>query len=104
MPRNRKGLGGLLGKMPGPIQHTTIITGGEKVEGLPFMGETMTCCMCSKQQTSDPAVESNWRMVEVDGKPYYVCTDHFPADGSSEEAFHDAYLAVLRHIMEDPSQ
>jgi hypothetical protein len=87
--------------MPNQISLTTIITGGEPVEGLPFMGETMTCCMCGKEHPSDPKVESNWRRIEADGKPYYVCTDHFPADGASAEAFKEAYLAVFLKILDD---
>ncbi len=85
----------------GKIDHMTIYTGGQKVPGLRFQGETMTCCMCGKSQQSDPAVESNWRCLEVDRKPYYVCPVHFPADGASSLAFKEAYLAVLRKIIDD---
>jgi hypothetical protein len=64
-----------------------------------FQGETMTCVMCGREQQSDPAVRSDWRCLEVDGQPYYVCPDHFPPDGSTKEAFSEAYQIILRAIM-----
>lgn len=75
-----------------------VVTGGRKVPGLPFMGETMTCTMCSKVQPSDPKIESQWRAVEVDGTRYYACPDHFPPDTGTREQFRQAYVAVLRKI------
>lgn len=61
----------------------------------PFQGEMMTCVMCGKQQASDPAVESNWRKLEIDGRPFYVCPEEFPPDGASTEAFAAAYKRIL---------
>lgn len=66
---------------------------------LPFMGETMTCCMCGREAISDPEVESNWRAIDVDGKRYYVCPKHFPADDASVDAFSEAYLEIFRSIL-----
>jgi hypothetical protein len=61
-----------------------------------FTGETMTCIMCGKVEKSDPNENKNWRAVELDGIPYYACTDHFPPDetGSSKD-FEKAYTAVI---------
>lgn len=39
----------------------------------PFQGEEMQCCMCSKKQMSDPNVESNWTLIQLDGFAVYVC-------------------------------
>ncbi|MEO8608885.1 MAG: hypothetical protein ABI690_13420 [Chloroflexota bacterium] len=63
-----------------------------------FQGELMTCAMCGKEQQSQPDQNSDWRLLEVNGQKHYVCTDHFPPDGSSKEAFADAYEKILRHI------
>ncbi len=63
-----------------------------------FQGELMTCCMCSKQHQSQPDQNSDWRIIELNAQKYYVCTDHFPPDGSSKEAFSEAYQKILRHI------
>ena len=38
-----------------------------------FIGEMMTCGGCGKVEKSDPHVESNWTVVELDGKPIYFC-------------------------------
>lgn len=45
-----------------------------------FVGELMTCCMCGKQEQSDPKRESQWRCLEVEENAYYACPDHFPDD------------------------
>lgn len=83
------------------VRKRTIVTGGRKIPGLPFMGETMTCIMCGKLQKSDPAIKTDWRMVEADGVPYYVCPAHFPPDATATaEQFKAAYRAVLLKIME----
>jgi hypothetical protein len=63
-----------------------------------FQGEVMTCALCGKRQTSDPQVESDWRYLELDGVGFYVCTDHFPPDGSSSEAFRDAYVEIIQTL------
>ena len=63
-----------------------------------FQGEMMTCCMCGKQQQSNPDQNSDWRIISLKNKNHYVCTDHFPPDGSSKEAFSEAYEKVLRHL------
>lgn len=86
------------------IRKRTIITGGRKIPGLPFMGEMMTCLMCGKTQQSDPKVKSDWRMLEADGVPYYVCVDHFPPDDGTKEQFASAYVAILTKIAEGKAQ
>lgn len=68
-----------------------------------FHGELMTCVICGAQQDSDPAVESDWRYIEVGMKAGYVCPDHFPADGARaskgdwSKAYQVAFIAVLEH-------
>lgn len=65
-----------------------------------FQGEEMRCIMCGKVQRSDPAIESQWRCIEVDGKPYYVCPKEFPPDETAtKEQFAKAYEKVLRKIV-----
>lgn len=64
-----------------------------------FRGEKMTCAICGKQKRSNPQLSSNWRLVEVDGKPYYVCTKHFPPDTASATEFSVAYLKVFEVIL-----
>jgi hypothetical protein len=67
---------------------------------LPFNGETMTCVMCGARQQSDPKIESQWRLLVVDGGQYYACPKEFPKDGSSVKAFRKAYMAVMVRIAE----
>lgn len=38
-----------------------------------FQGEVMTCKNCGRQQKSDKHVESQWTVVEVDGRALYFC-------------------------------
>ena len=58
----------------------------------------MTCIMCGDTAQSEPQVESNWRLVEVDGQPYYICPAEFPPDDATEDAFAAAYQAVFEKI------
>lgn len=84
------------------VRTRTIHTGGRKIAGLPFMGETMTCVMCGKIEQSDPKVRTDWRVVEPDGVRHYVCAAHFPPDATGTTAeFRDAYLAVFKKILGD---
>lgn len=82
------------------VRYRTILTNGHKIAGLPSMGESMTCIMCSKVGQSDPKVQTDWRMIKADDVPYYVCTDHFPPDTASAKEFEAAYTAVMNRIME----
>jgi hypothetical protein len=76
-----------------------IYTGGETINGMKFMGETMTCIMCGKQQPSDPTVESGWTFISIDGKTgSYVCPDELPGEGATKEQFAQAYEPILRKI------
>lgn len=59
----------------------------------------MVCAICSKVKVSNPLRSSDWRLIEVDGDPYYVCKAHFPPDGASEKAFAEAYEKVLLTIL-----
>jgi len=86
------------------IRKAKIVTGGRKIPGVPFMGELMTCIMCGKVEQSDPAIRSDWRIVEADGVRHYVCVDHFPPDTGTVEQFTAAYVAVLTKIAEGEVQ
>ena len=63
-----------------------------------FAGELMHCVLCNKEQKSDPAVNSQWRAASVDGRTFYACTDHFPPDGASKEAFAEAYARFIGRV------
>ncbi len=63
-----------------------------------FMGMDMLCCMCGKLQKSHPRIVSKWTVVEVDGKPFYVCPDHLPGKGGTTEEFSLAYQKILTKI------
>ncbi len=64
-----------------------------------FRGELMTCALCKAEHRSSPGRNSQWRALELDGHRFYVCPKHVPPDGSSTEAFRDAYILVLRKIV-----
>lgn len=53
----------------------TVRTGGQKMPGMPFMGEMMECTYCGKRQKSNPKVESNWTALEVGGRFTYICPE-----------------------------
>lgn len=55
----------------------TIHTGGKPTPGLPFQGEMMVCESCSKQQKSNPKVESGWTTIDLDDKRFYFCPECF---------------------------
>jgi hypothetical protein len=65
---------------------------------VPFTGETMTCCMCGKEQPSDLKVESQWRAIDYGGRRFYVCPKHFPPDTAPSSKFAKAYEKILRKI------
>lgn len=65
-----------------------------------FQGELMTCALCGKQKPSDPNVNSDWRVIELDGTPFHVCTDHFPPDGATSADFAAAYVSVITELAE----
>lgn len=69
--------------------------------GVMFQGEMMTCAMCDKVQPSDPVVNSDWRIIEVDSQAYYFCTDHFPPDTAvTKNEFGLAYQLCLQRVAE----
>ena len=55
------------------IPHIRIYTHGQRIEGLPFHGELMTCHICGKQHRSNPNEESNWNCFQYQGKRAYMC-------------------------------
>lgn len=70
---------------------------------LPFHGELMTCCMCDKQQKSDPKVESDWTLITMpEGDSYYVCPDELPLSNrkATKWDFARAYDRIFTHIAE----
>lgn len=42
-----------------------------------FVGEEMTCIRCGRVEKSDPYVSSDWTVIELEGKPLYVCPQCF---------------------------
>jgi len=67
---------------------------------IPFMGETMTCSLCARVKQSDPSVESNWRIIELNGQKFYVCTKHFPPDErATADDFAKAYYHVIKSLI-----
>ena len=62
---------------------------------MPFKGELMTCCVCGRQQRSDPKVQTQWRAIEIDSEIVYGCPDEFPSDKAGREAFKTAYQLVI---------
>lgn len=64
-----------------------------------FSGETMMCLLCAKTQKSDPKVNSDWRAIQVAGRTFYACAEHFPPDGSSSKAFEKAYAKFIRRAV-----
>jgi hypothetical protein len=67
-----------------------------------FMGEEMICILCGKIQQSDPAVESGWLYVEIDGQGFYVCPDHQPKEREiySTKAWTEFYKIVILKVLE----
>jgi hypothetical protein len=51
------------------------------------------------RQDNEANTESNWRMLELDGKQHYVCPAHFPPDSATAEQFKQSYLKVIRKLM-----
>lgn len=64
-----------------------------------FQGEMMTCALCGKRQQSDPNVSSDWRVLQLDGQAFHVCTDHFPPDGAGKESFAVAYETIIKELI-----
>ena len=86
------------------LRKATIRTGGKKTPGVRFQGEKMTCVVCGTTQWSDPAVETGWDCVEVDGVGYYVCPEERKAAKEGRETYEAAYERILRKIMEVEKQ
>jgi hypothetical protein len=81
----------------------SIHTGGKKTPGLRFQGEQMTCVMCGKSEQSDPAIESGWTFVEIEGTPgAYVCPDELPGPKGTKQQFADAYEKIMRKVLGQP--
>lgn len=67
-----------------------------------FLGEMMTCAICGKQQKSDPAVESDWRYIELGHKAGYVCPVHFPDDAhATREDYKAAYKVAIMAVLKN---
>lgn len=64
-----------------------------------FRGELMVCALCRAKHRSSQRANSQWRALELDGHRFYVCPNHFPPDGSSTQAFRDAYVFVLKRLV-----
>lgn len=65
-----------------------------------FMGEMMECVMCSKQKRSNPNVESNWTLIQVDSQGFYVCPRCLQDSKHARKfGYQYAYERVLRKII-----
>jgi len=62
---------------------------------IPFVGELMVCCLCGREQRSDPTVSSQWRCVQLAGRTFYACPDEFPPDDASAAKFMLAYKRFI---------
>lgn len=84
------------------VTHAVGFGPGEAADraGRYFAGELMRCCLCAAQERSDPARETDWRLLEADGEAFYFCPAHFPPDGAGVEDFRIAYDTCLRRICE----
>lgn len=60
-----------------------------------FTGELIICCVCGKQQRSNPRFESQWRALEIDNEIVYACPDEFPDDKAGRDDFRKAYQVVI---------
>jgi hypothetical protein len=68
---------------------------------IPFMGEMMTCIFCGRQEKSGPATDSNWRAISFSaGQIYYGCPAEFPPEGSSAQAFDEAYRRFIWKVFD----
>jgi hypothetical protein len=45
-----------------------------------FQGEVMVCSNCGCREQSDPHRSSQWTLVELDGRPIYICPKCFGND------------------------
>jgi hypothetical protein len=85
-------------------------TSPEALEGpLPFQGELMRCVLCDRSERSDPAVETQWRALDIDDRIFYACPDEFPPDetGTKEEfgmAYQLCFAAAMLNSLPDPPQ
>lgn len=71
----------------------------------PFMGEEMTCVMCGCVHKSDPNLQSQWRLLQLDGYRFYVCPKHFPDDRTATvKKFSDAHYKVISKCIEKVRQ
>lgn len=56
----------------------------------------MRCVMCGRKEKSNPKRQTDWRCLECDGRPMYVCPIHLPKDGgASRKAFTEAYQKIM---------
>lgn len=63
-----------------------------------FQGEIMKCVMCEREEKSDPSVNSEWTVLELDGVPYYCCPDCLQKNAKDLSG---RYQAVIEKIMDD---
>jgi hypothetical protein len=65
-----------------------------------FQGEMMMCAICGKQQQSDPAIESHWTIIEIEGDPKYICPKHLPLNDphATRGDFIRAYRRIFRKL------
>lgn len=66
-----------------------------------FTNVTVVCVLCRKQQFLAANVTTDWRCVEIDGRPFYACPAHFPSDDTGTSAqFEAVYTRLIRRGLE----
>ena len=65
----------------------------------PFMGELMTCVLCSNTHRSTAGVSTDWRCIIVNDLFFYICPNEFPRFGASIELYKEVYTRALKVII-----
>jgi hypothetical protein len=70
---------------------------GERQEGVFTPGRELNCRICGKSERLGKS-PSGWRCIEIDGVENFICKEHFPPDGSSDDEYRAAYQRVMMKI------
>jgi hypothetical protein len=70
---------------------------GERQEGVFTPGQELNCRICGKSERLGKS-PSGWRCIEIDGVENFICKEHFPPDGSSDDEYRAAYQRVMMKI------
>lgn len=78
-----------------PQEHVVL-----EVQTKAFQGETMTCCMCGREQQHTPGVQSQWTWIEMDGFGAHVCPSCLQHSKQAQRGHYaTVYEKVLRRIL-----